>query len=255
MVIVGMHGGVPRGEDVGLDVGELVPLLYRRHHRGAVAAHARRVSLHHAQIGADRLGEVDFVYHEHVGLRHAGPALAWHLVAAGHVDDVDGEVGELVREVGREVVPTGFAQQDLRLRRHVACQLLERVQVRGDVLADRRVRAAARLDRTDAFRGQRLVAREELAILAGEDVIGHDADRVPFAQAAAQLQHERRLAGADGTADPDREGALVEVAILPLLVHAGVDAWMVVVVAMPAHPLHQRQAAEGEGATCGGPRG
>ena len=63
-------------------------------------------------------------------------------------------------------------------------------------LADRGVRAAAGLDRADARGRQRVVAREELGVLAREDVVRHDADRALVAQLEAELQHERRLRAA-----------------------------------------------------------
>jgi len=91
-------------------------------------------------------------------------------------------------------------------------QLLERDQVGSDVLADRGVRAAAGLDRADAVVRQGVVAHEELAVLAGEDVVGHRRQRQRFAQAAAQLQHQCSLARADWTADADGEGAVGVVA-------------------------------------------
>ena len=45
----------------------------------------------------------------------------------------------------------------------------------ADVLADGRVRAAAGLDGADALARQRLVAVQELGVLAREDVVGDDA--------------------------------------------------------------------------------
>src|SRR5262249_59416921 len=60
--------------------------------------------------------------------------------------------------------------------------------------------------------GERLVALEELGVLAGEDVVGDDAEAHPIAERAAQRQDERGLAAADGAADADGEGAAAEVA-------------------------------------------
>jgi len=51
-------------------------------------APAPALARHHAEVRANRLGEVDLVDDEQVRLRHARPALARHLVAARHVDDV-----------------------------------------------------------------------------------------------------------------------------------------------------------------------
>jgi hypothetical protein len=52
-------------------------------------------------------------------------------------------------------------------------ELLELHQVPGDVLADRSMRAAASLETRDPFRWQGLIAGQEFAVLAREDVVGH----------------------------------------------------------------------------------
>ena len=52
---------------------------------------------------------------------------------------------------------------------------------------------------------QRLVAHEELRVLFGVDVVGHDGELVAVAQRAAQRERQRRLAGADGAADADAQ--------------------------------------------------
>jgi len=74
------------------------------------------------------------------------------------------------------------------------------------------MRTAAGLDCGDALGGERLVAGQELGVLAREDVVGDDGDVVVVAQRAAQRQQQRRLAAADRTADADGEGTRVEVA-------------------------------------------
>ena len=79
-----------------------------------------------------------------------GPALARDLLAAGDVDDVDGEVGELGAEGGGEVVAAGFDQQQLEAG-EAAGHLAHGGQVDRGVLADRGVRAAAGLDAQDAL--------------------------------------------------------------------------------------------------------
>ena len=71
------------------------------------------------------------------------------------VDDIDDIVRELTRVVGSEVVAAALDEEHLAL---VLClERLERAHVRADVLADRGVRAPARLDREDARRGECLV--------------------------------------------------------------------------------------------------
>ena len=56
---------------------------------GPVAAHRRGVAAHHVEVGADHRRQVGLVDHQQVGVRHAGAALARHLVAARDVDDED----------------------------------------------------------------------------------------------------------------------------------------------------------------------
>ena len=77
----------------------------------------------------------------------------------------------------REVVAARLAQQELGVGVGPR-QGLEGLEVRAHVLADRRVRAAPRLDGGDAVRRQRRVARQELGVLAREDVVRHDGQRV-----------------------------------------------------------------------------
>ena len=82
----------------------------------------------------------------------------------------------------------------------------------ADVFADGRVRTAAGFDGADAALVERLVAHEKLGVLAREDVVGDDAEAVRVAQRAAEREHQRRLAAADGPADADREAARAVVA-------------------------------------------
>ena len=75
------------------------------------------------------------------------------------------------------------------------------------------MRAPAGLHRPDPAGLQSLVPREELAVLAREDVVGHGADvSTLLGEVPAELQHQRRLASPHGSADADGEGALVVVA-------------------------------------------
>ena len=74
-----------------------------------------------------------------------GPALARDLVAAGHVDHVDREVGQLAAELRGQVVAAALDEQQIRAEPDH--QLLQRVEVLADVVAHGRVRAAAGLDR------------------------------------------------------------------------------------------------------------
>jgi hypothetical protein len=180
----------------------------REHHR-PVPAHPRRVARHDAEVGADRLGEIGLVHDEEVRLRDPGTPLARHLVPAGHVDDVDRVVGELAAEVRSEVVAARLAKEDLGPVR--LGELLEREQVRGDVLADRCVGAPAGLDCADPLGRQGVVPDEELGVLASEDVVRHDRERARVAERAAEREDERGLPAPHRTAHADGEGAPAEI--------------------------------------------
>ncbi len=169
-----------------------------------------RVARHHLEIGADERRQVGLVDDQQVRLRDARPALARDLVAAGHVDDVDGEVGELAAELRGQVVAAALDEQQLRPEPHH--QLPQRIQVLAHIVADGGVRAAAGLHGGDALGRKRAVAHQELAVLLREDVVGHDREAVVVAQQPAERQQQRRLAAADRAADADRERARAEVA-------------------------------------------
>src|SRR4051794_12393298 len=85
-----------------------------RHDIGPIAAHAAGVAFHHGEVGADHWCQVRLVDHQQVGACDARAALPRDLLAAGDVDDVDGEVGEFGAEGGRQVVAAGFDQQQLQ---------------------------------------------------------------------------------------------------------------------------------------------
>ncbi len=73
-----------------------------------------------------------------------GPALAGDLLALGHVDDVDRRVDQLGAEGGGEIVAAALHEHQLEPGK-ARQEILDRLQVHRGVLANRRVRAAARL--------------------------------------------------------------------------------------------------------------
>ena len=79
-----------------------------------------------------------------------GPALARDLVAARHVDHVDRVVGQLAAELRGEIVAAALDEQQFRLE--LLHQPVQRLEVLADVVAHRRVRTAAGLDRGDPLR-------------------------------------------------------------------------------------------------------
>src|SRR6266568_3011979 len=84
-------------------------------------------------------------------------------------------------------------------------QPVDRLQVDRRILADRGVRAAAGFHADDALGRQRFVRYQELCVFLGIDVVGDDRQFVALAQRATKRERQRRLAGADGSADADAE--------------------------------------------------
>ena len=147
----------------------------RHEHRRQVAALRRRVALHDAEVGVHQVRDVDLVDHEQVRAGHAGPALARHLVAAGDVEHEQLHVDEPLGEREREVVAAALDEHQVE-RTLPLLEVLDGVEVGGDVLADGGVGAAAGLDRDDAAGVEDAPALEGVGVLGRVDVVGHHAD-------------------------------------------------------------------------------
>ena len=81
-------------------------------------------------------------------------------------------------------------------------------EVDRGVFADRGVRATAGLDADDPIRRQDLHPHQRLGVLLGVDIVGDHADGMGCAEPFGEGGRERRLAGADGAANPDTQGAV-----------------------------------------------
>src|SRR3546814_414769 len=119
----------------------------------------------------DKGRQIDLVDHKHVRTGYAGPTLARDLVPRRHVDDIDGDVGQLGTEGSRQIVAAAFDQDQVE-RRKGAVQLPYRRKVYRSVLADRRVRASAGLDAQYPLGRQRSRPGQEFGILARVDIVG-----------------------------------------------------------------------------------
>ena len=106
---------------------------------------------HAVDVGADERREVGLVDRQQVGAGDAGAALARDVVAGGDVDHEDLHVGQRGREDRGQVVAAALDEDDVE-RPGRGLELLDRLEVGGDVVADRRVRAAAGLDGRDRAR-------------------------------------------------------------------------------------------------------
>jgi hypothetical protein len=202
-------GVLPGVQGVMKDLAQACAVLYLGENKRTVTTHQASVTLHDLEVRADRLGEISFVDHEEVGLRNAGTAFARNFVAAGDIDNIDSVIGKFTTEMGGQIIPAGFKEQDLRMEEFM--ELLQRQEIGGDIFADGGVRAAARFHGPDAFRRERLVTNQEFTIFPGEDVIGDHGKVHSIPQFPAERQHERGLAAAHRAADPDRKGPVGQV--------------------------------------------
>ncbi|KAK1004940.1 hypothetical protein LTR54_007261 [Friedmanniomyces endolithicus] len=100
--------------------------------------------------------------------------------------------------------PLADLLQEIDLRREFPVQIRERREVGRDVLAHRGVRTASCFDRPDALGGEGVVAGQEFAVLAGEDVVGDGGYAVVVAESEAEGEHQGGFAGADRSMDSRR---------------------------------------------------
>jgi len=177
---------------VGSNVLHSDAVLHLREHERSTITHALRVAGHDIQVRSHGRRKVSFVNDQQISLRDAWATFPRDFVTASDINDVDNEISKLATEIGSQIVTSTFDQQQLCLM--LPCQLLQRAKINTDVLADGGMRAAASLDSTDAAGVKRSMSEQEFAILLRENVIRHCAEAVLVTQAAAQGEHERRLA-------------------------------------------------------------
>jgi hypothetical protein len=149
--------------------------------KGARDAHALRIPLHHVEIGADMRGQILLIDDEQVRAGDARPALARDFLALADGNHIDRQVGQVRREGCRQIVAAGFDEDHVKIGK-TPVEIGYGLEVDRGVLADRSVRAAARLDADDALRRQRLHAHQRLRVLLRVDVVGDDGDGIVFAQ-------------------------------------------------------------------------
>jgi hypothetical protein len=108
-----------------------------------------------------------------------------------------------------EIVPSRFDQQQLCMK--TAVEVFQGEQVCGNVLTDCRVRAPTGFNRADSLGFEGMISNQKLAVLFGENVIGHGGNVHFVAKFLAQRQHKGGFATADRPADADGECAVAEV--------------------------------------------
>src|SRR5579859_1558544 len=194
------------GEDRVDNLLHANPIFRLCEHEGTYAAHGTRVARHDVEACPYVRRKVGLVDDEKIRLRDARASLARHFVTTGHVDHVDREVDQLSTELSREVVAAAFDDQELRS--DLPHELIERVDVVADVLADRGVRTTSGFDGAYALRRESVMAVEKLGVFTREDIVCHDAEPHFAAQRAAERIDQSRLTAADRAADADGKGAL-----------------------------------------------
>lgn len=183
-------------------------LDHSSNHRPTLS-HLVGLSLHQVDICADCIRQIAFVDDQQITAGDAWTTFSGHLVPAGHINHIDDEIGQFSTVIRSKIVATALNQEQIRLE--LGMQALQGEEVGADVFTDGGVGTATGLDGDDAVGAQGAVLGEELGVLARKDVVGHGSDVVFLAQRQAQLQHQRRLPGPHGPADPNREGPVGEV--------------------------------------------
>ena len=201
---------MPAMQDLTGDLLHTYPMFDLCEDDRSIGSHGVGVAAHDFQIGADGHSEIGFVDYQKVRLSNPGAAFAGYFVAAGHINDIDGEISQFAAEMRGEVVTAGFDQQELSIESLV--KVFQSEQIGGDILANSSVGTTTRLDRPDAVGFEGLMAHEELAILFSEDVVCDSRHPKLMTQFQAQCQHEGGFAAADRSADTHRKGAAAEIA-------------------------------------------
>jgi len=73
-------------------------------HKGSLAAHGAGVTLHDGKVGPDGCGQVGFIDDQQIGLSYARSAFARNFIAAGDIDHVNAQIGQLAAKMSGEVV-------------------------------------------------------------------------------------------------------------------------------------------------------
>lgn len=202
---------LPGMDDVPSDFVHTHSMFDLGEDKWAVSAHLFGVTSHNGEVGADGWSQVGFVNDEEIGLRDARAAFAGNLVSARNINDLNRVIGQFAAETGGQVIPARFQKQ--KVGTEFGLKILQSEQVGGDIVPDGGVRAAPGFDRSNAFRGQRLIPHQEFAVFLGENIIGHGRQIQPVPQPQAKLQHERGLSAAHRSPDSHGERPLPKIAV------------------------------------------
>ena len=89
-----------------------------------------------------------------------------------NIDNVDDKICQLSGIVCGEIVTSTLNKKQLTIE--FGLESLKGTDVGGDILSDSSVGAPSSLNGLDAFRRKGVILYQELLVLAGEDVVGHD---------------------------------------------------------------------------------
>src|SRR5580704_4066015 len=104
--------------------------------------------------------------------------------------------------------------------REFLVHFLDRGEIHGSILPNRRMRAAACLDAHNALRRQRLRTCENELVFLRVNIVGNHVNVVVVPEPLAQRFNKRRFARANRAADPDAQRAVMTCA------YAGLGVWV-----------------------------
>src|SRR5579864_2244302 len=128
------------------DVRQPIATAEVRKQDGTTLSDVARFALHDLERGADRIGQIDLVDHQHVGVGDARATFARYLVAARHIDDIDLFFDKVRTECRGEIVAATFDKHQLQAWQ-IPLQRLDRREIHRDVVAYGRMRTTSRLHR------------------------------------------------------------------------------------------------------------
>src|ERR1700719_319320 len=179
--------------DPGHDRVQADGIAQIREHKGQIASHFSRVTVHDFERGTHVRSKINFVYYKQVRASDPRTALARHLIATGDVDDVDPDVDELGAERGCKIIASTLDEDQLEARKR-ALEIGNRLQVHRGIFANRRVGACTGLNSAYAIGGKRSLPQQGIGILFGVNVIRYDREVIFRPQSLAETIDESRLA-------------------------------------------------------------
>ena len=194
---------LPRTHDQPGNIQNTLPMLHLRKHSRAPLPHLPRIPFHHTQIRAHRPSKIALIHDQQITARNPWPPLPGHLIPPRHINHIHNKIRQLPRVVRRQIIAPRFNEQQIAPS-ELGVQLLQRRQVRRDILPHSGVRASSRLNGADARGGEGRVPVQKFCVFACEDVVGDGGYVVGFAEVEEEGEKKGGFAGADGAAEKER---------------------------------------------------